>query len=49
MTTNTLVSAQNVRMEKSMNLFENVVDEKAIEILDKDTLVALLKMLDKVK
>jgi len=33
----------------ALNLFENVVDEKVIDSLDKDTLVALLKMLDKVK
>jgi hypothetical protein len=46
---NTLASAQNVRMEKSINLFENVIDEQALERLNKETLDQLLKILDKVK
>jgi hypothetical protein len=32
-----------------MNLFENVIDEQALERLDKETLDQLLKILDKVK
>lgn len=32
----------------ALNLFEDVVDEKVIEILDKDTLLTLLKILDKI-
>jgi hypothetical protein len=32
-----------------MNLFENVIDEQALEKLDKETLDQLLKILDKVK
>lgn len=31
-----------------MNLFENVIDEKVIESLDKDTLDSLLKILEKI-
>jgi hypothetical protein len=33
----------------AINLFEDVVDEKVIDSLDKETLEQLLKMLDKVK
>jgi hypothetical protein len=36
-------------MEKSINLFDNVIDEQALERLDKETLDQLLKILDKVK
>ncbi len=32
-----------------INLFENVIDEQALERLDKETLDQLLKILDKVK
>jgi hypothetical protein len=31
-----------------MNLFDNVIDEDVIEILDKETLETLLKILDKI-
>jgi hypothetical protein len=31
----------------ALNLFENVIDEKVIDSLDKDTLEKLLKMFDK--
>jgi hypothetical protein len=32
-----------------VNLFENVIDEQALEKLDKETLENLLKILEKVK
>ena len=32
----------------ALNLFENVIDEKALEKLDKETLDKLLKILEKI-
>lgn len=49
MTTNTQVSVLNVKMEKSMNLFEDVINEETLDNLTLDQLKSLSQLLDKVK